>query len=164
MELTETKPLIVTELTDQEQTFRMHPICLFNFHNLFLLALCLGLMQPLFFLKSHYKLPQTMVLIPFLALLIFAILPSIKSFIELITTSFTVTNESLTIKRGLLIKSENRILIGKINEISVGKGPIQEYFQSGNVSILTGNDSEEKIFSVENVKLLRSEVMKRLKK
>lgn len=78
------------------------------------------------------------------------IFPSLYKFLINKTKHYVVTNNRIYIEHGIIAKMKKEIPLAKINDVTITQGILQRMFGSGNIVILTGNDSPLLIKDIEN--------------
>ncbi len=86
-------------------------------------------------------LPIEYVQIPMMVFGIMLSIPYIYLFLYNQTKQYIITNEKIYVKKGILNTTEVEIPLNKINDIEIRATLFERLFNTGDVLILTGNDS-----------------------
>jgi uncharacterized membrane protein YdbT with pleckstrin-like domain len=73
---------------------------------------------------------------------------------------YVLTSERLYIEEGILVKNMRDIPIQKINDIDLSQDPVQRLFGSGDIIVLTGNNSATRINNIDHPEIFKDKISK----
>ena len=90
--------------------------------------------------------------------LVVGVFPLADRWFRQLGTQYVLTDQRIYVERGLLTKSKLDIPLPKINDLELTQNLLQRLFDSGDVRILTGNDSATLLMNLDNPEALRTAI------